>query len=76
MLPLHFGLVSSVNLLNLLQLKEEGEEEGQENVITQTGIQPGHGVNYLCSFKKCQKIFNDHKQSGLQFDVSSSIEHL
>lgn len=70
-----FGLVSSVNLLNLLQLKEEGAE-GQENVITQTGIQPGHRVNYLCSCKKCQKLFNDHKQSGLQFDVSSLIEHL
>lgn len=73
--PCTFGLVSSVNLLNLLQLKEESAE-GQENVITQTGIQPGHGVNYLCSCKKCQKIFNDHKQSVLQFDVSSSIEHL
>lgn len=48
--PCTFGLVSSVNFVNLLQLKEEGVE-GQENVITQTGIQPGHRVNYLWSCK-------------------------
>lgn len=69
--PCPFGLVSSVNLLNLLQIKEEGAEEGQENVITQTGIQPGHRVNYSPLARSARKSLMTTSSQGC-----SLISHL
>lgn len=69
--PCPFGLVSSVNLLNLLHIKEESAEEGQENVITQTGIQPGHRVNYSPLARSARKSLMTMSNEGC-----SLIPHL
>ena len=63
--------MSSINLLNLLQIKEEGAEEGQENVITQTGIQPGHRVNYSSLARSARKSLMTMSSQGC-----SLISHL
>lgn len=65
------GLVSLVNLLNLLQIKEEGAEEGQENVITQPGIQPRHRVNYSALARSARKSLMTMSSEGC-----SLISHL
>ena len=56
--------MSSVNLLNLLQIKEEGAEEGPENVITQTGTQPGHRVNYSALARSARKSLMTTSSQG------------
>lgn len=68
--PCPFGLVSSVHLLNLLQIKEGCR--GKLGKCNHQNWKWGHRVNYSVLVRKSQEAFNDHKQSGQQFQISSS----
>ncbi len=39
------------------------------------GIWPGHRGYTPTLYEKCHGIFNDHRESGPRFNVSSEISH-